>query len=100
MNLHPCVPGNAVVRQIACQAFSPITFVFQNLFASGYPSRGATLRSLVLCLVIISAITTQAQDEDPAIRLGPFELQPRTANPLREPFNSNTQSTPVAVDLD
>lgn len=36
----------------------------------------------------------------PAISLGPFEAQPRSLNPLREPINGGSHPTPVALDVD
>src|SRR5688500_9804794 len=67
---------------------------------SSYMSSGIFKSVAATTCVVVMIVTSQAQPQDLQSRLGPFELQSRTANPLREPFNINFRPTPVALDVD
>jgi gliding motility-associated-like protein len=82
--------------------------VFSGIFdlhSSGRPNKNTApefqRRLITATAAVLLCITAHAQEEDDLpSRLGPFELQPRTQNPLREPFNFNSRPTPLAIDID
>lgn len=64
------------------------------IYRSGYTH-------VIITTLVLMAGNVFAQDDDyiPS-HLGPFEVQLRTENPLREPFNFNYRPAPTAVDID
>ncbi|HEY0740885.1 MAG TPA: FG-GAP-like repeat-containing protein [Chryseosolibacter sp.] len=67
------------------------------MYRSGYTQSFA----LAISFLILSARTINAQQNDyTPSNVGPFEVQLRTDNPLREPFKFNYRPTPTAVDID
>lgn len=63
--------------------------------------RSGYTQSIILSIFVLSATTVFAQEDDyTPTNLGPFEVQLRTDNPLREPFKFNYRPTPTAIDID
>src|SRR5687767_2043603 len=61
-----------------------------------HTTRMNMLCGTALCLLSVNIVSGQDQHSN----LGPFSEVPRTANPLREPFNFCSKPTPVVVDMD
>lgn len=72
----------------------------ENSFHAKY-RRGYT-QLFFLAIILASVTNTFAQEDNDYTpsNLGPYEVQLRTYNPLREPFNFNYRPTPTAVDID
>lgn len=58
------------------------------------------LKPATALMVVLLWINVAKAQNGPAIRLGPFEAQPRSLNPLREPIKGGGYPTPVALDVD
>ncbi len=72
-----------------------------TIYRSGYTQlQKTTVCLFVFASAVLSARTNLAQAPSVPSHLGPFSLQERLANPLREPFNIASRPTPTLVDLD
>lgn len=74
-----------------------LTIQFPGLIYRTFRLQLKPATALMAALLWMSVAKAQ---NGPAIRLGPFEAQPRSVNPLREPINGGSHPTPVALDVD